>query len=571
MDIMGHVVNCWELEQTARGHRLFGSNSPFQRPPNYAVLSSLLAGLLFAASSTSQAGIIKAASPSLDSVTAAIASAVDGDTVVIPAGTASWTSQITVTKGITIQGQTTTDSAKGTANDQTVLVDNLASVPGDQGFFRCGAYGGQSLRITGITFTGVGGRTTGTYSKGAISVGGTSTQVRIDHCHFIALKHSPSIHIYVPSGVADHNVWNNTASTCFSFTFDNGGVPYGDQAFAQPAGWGSSAFFFVEDCYLDNSNNGAHNGGGGMDATYGGKYVVRHCYLRDIEILCHGTEDNRVRGGRAQEIYNNEYHMDYSTTLDGIRSGSLITHDNTYFGTAPNGYGMQTYRMFHKYAGAPWLGASGDNNWDVNVTEADGITHIDGHAPYLFESGTVTSGSEDVINGLNYLTDTSKNWKPNQWAGYTAKDVASNYIGEIISNTNNTLTMYYYSADGTQSPTWRSPMQYQIHRALIALDQPGRGQGDLITGDTPLNSTTGTVAWPHQALEPCYAWNNIALPGNQHINFGPSPTSERTLISGRDYYNDTQLPGYTPYTYPHPLTVSAGSGLAAPQDLRVMP
>ena len=42
------------------------------------------------------------------------------------------------------------------------------------------------------------------------------------------------------------------------------------------------------------------------------------------------------------------------------------------------------------------------------------------------------------------------------------------------------------------------------------LDQPGRGQGDLLTGGFPnkVNSTTGTISWPNQALEPIYIWNN---------------------------------------------------------------
>ena len=47
------------------------------------------------------------ASPSYTDVTAAVASASDGDTVMVPAGTASWTSTLTITKGIALIGATT--------------------------------------------------------------------------------------------------------------------------------------------------------------------------------------------------------------------------------------------------------------------------------------------------------------------------------------------------------------------------------------------------------------------------------------------------------------------------------
>jgi len=71
----------------------------------------------------------------------------------------------------------------------------------------------------------------------------------------------------------------------------------------------------------------------------------------------------------------------------------------------------------------------------------------------------------------------------------------------------------------------------------------------LLTGDTPRNTTTRTVAWPPQALEPIYSWNNTINGSN--INIGSY--GEPTLKEGRDYYNSTPMPGYTPYTYPHPL------------------
>src|SRR5436305_12417225 len=73
----------------AARHRPSDSDSPFRLRPNYAVLSALLAALLFAASGAAEAKIITALTPSFFDVNKAIASAVDGDTVIIPAGRAS--------------------------------------------------------------------------------------------------------------------------------------------------------------------------------------------------------------------------------------------------------------------------------------------------------------------------------------------------------------------------------------------------------------------------------------------------------------------------------------------------
>src|SRR5437588_552139 len=128
-------ARCGAAGRAAR-HWPSDSDSPFRLRPNYAVpsglyghpasarratarrgrkLSALLAALLFAASGAAQAKIITALSPSLFDVNKAIGSAVDGDTVIIPAGTATWTSQLVINKAITLIGQTTTDSVAGTA------------------------------------------------------------------------------------------------------------------------------------------------------------------------------------------------------------------------------------------------------------------------------------------------------------------------------------------------------------------------------------------------------------------------------------------------------------------------
>ena len=90
-------------------------------------------------------------------------------------------------------------------------------------------------------------------------------------------------------------------------------------------------------------------------------------------------------------------------------------HDNTHDGVFSNmDMTIGAYRMFSN--DNPTFGAStGENPWDYNVTEADG-THVDGHPPYLFDSGTCSAGS----NGTT-LVDTGKTWAINQWVGYTAE------------------------------------------------------------------------------------------------------------------------------------------------------
>jgi hypothetical protein len=151
------------------------------------------------------------------------------------------------------------------------------------------------------------------------------------------------------------------------------------------------------------------------------------------------------------------------------------------------------------------------------------------------------------------------------------------------------------------------------------LDQIGRGAGDLLTGSFPnlVNSKTGTIAWPHQALVPVYAWGNT-LNTNSYAPNHYWQNYDTVSIENRDYY--LQLPNvnesatfngtagvgqgllsarpttctptvgywatdtntlytcnttntwtayYTPYTYPHPLTTGSGGATpAAPTGLQ---
>ena len=97
--------------------------------------------------------------------------------------------------------------------------------------------------------------------------------------------------------------------------------------------------------------------------------------------------------------------------------------------------------------------------------------------------------------------------------------------------------------------------------------QPGRGQSDVIVGLRPSTARLEKVAWPHQALEPSYSWNDKYTPTGASVDFVPGTGNMELQKAGRDYYNNTPMPGYKPYIYPHPLV----SDLAPPSNLTIVP
>lgn len=70
------------------------------------------------------------------------------------------------------------------------------------------------------------------------------------------------------------------------------------------------------------------------------------------------------------------------------------------------------------------------------------------------------------------------------------------------------------------------------------IDQPGRGQGDLLINDFPskVNSTTGTIHWPNQALEPIYIWANVGTYVNGWGRGYYNDSSDSAVAANRDYY-----------------------------------
>jgi hypothetical protein len=112
--------------------------------------------------------------------------------------------------------------------------------------------------------------------------------------------------------------------------------------------------------------------------------------------------------------------------------------------------------------------------------------------------------------------------------GYTRKDNATypyNSPPFGWGNCNGTSgTMW----DGTDSPG-----------AYPCLDQPGRGQGDLLSGLFPsiMNTRTGSVSYVQQALSPIYVWANTLIPAGYSPIYIVQVSAPSALVqTNRDYY-----------------------------------
>src|SRR5689334_17304926 len=234
------------------------------------------------------AGTINARSPALVDVATAISLAKDGDTVIVPAGTANWANQLAITKGITLQGQTTISGAgtsTPTASDKTIIKNDVTSKPN---MLNISITAAQSFRLTGFTFQA-------NLSKGTqVSVGSSGsapvTKMRIDHNHFVGWTDRAVWTGGWVYGVADHNYMQSAGPGQFFFlnmpTY--GGKLSGHGAWADYPWFGTDKFFFIEDNTMIGSASNVGNGA--TDAENGARFVVRHNYLYNAKVGNHGTE-----------------------------------------------------------------------------------------------------------------------------------------------------------------------------------------------------------------------------------------------------------------------------------------
>ena len=401
--------------------------------------------------------------------------------------------------------------------------------------------------MTGFTFKGGTVNTQKTFS-GEIRISGNSHSFRIDHCTFDQLHGANLATSGFLWGVIDHCQFNTAGVHPIIVKHETwNGQSHGNGSWADDPSWGSERFVFIEDNVFENAAGAKR-----IDSFEGARFVVRYNQFHNGGVVMHGTEPSG-RGAKQVEEYNNTYVNDSPSAAGQIRSGCIITHDNTWTNGA-KGHVLQAFRLYKK--SPRWGPADGQNLWDKNVP--NGAT------------GYWATGTHTGADGATVLTDSNASktwwddsgipqtgaWPINRWyvegVAYMVRNrTRESSQGDIrtwaISNTANTVTCSFKTFTGDHV-TFNTGDTYEIWKVSQALDQPGMGKSDLLVGLGTFPTGTTPYADPHQVAEPCYSWNNTQDGAAFNLE-----SSEPSIKEGRDFFNGTPKPGYKPFIYPHPL------------------
>lgn len=283
--------------------------------------------------------------PDYASVDSCVSNALAGDTInFTSSGSATWSSTITISKALTINGNGTTLTASG-------------SLP--YGFFFLNNFTSTSLmRITGFTFQ-MAGANMGIYSS-AVDL----TQLRIDNNTF---HHgSTQMEITGAKGVIDNNYFYNSIG--YSIIYSAGSRAQADASWVSMAAGTSDALFIENNHLIKDANYTGTVYGTDIDTNNGGKLVIRYNDFDSTTspasiissvypIQLHGNacggcsgsvywqaDADARRGQSVVEIYNNTLQGRRIDRLATIRGSAALIHDNQILGTSPYG----THILFYE-------------------------------------------------------------------------------------------------------------------------------------------------------------------------------------------------------------------------------
>jgi hypothetical protein len=303
-----------------------------------------------------------------------ISAASSGDTINIANGTHAWSAVsagVLINKSVTINGggryavdanynDTGTWPVRLNTGTATAFIINVPTGTG-------------MPRITGINFDGNPRFNYGWWDSDLglfINVYGANRAFyRIDNNKFHST--GSNVGIWLNSkGLMDHNYLKCEQLEGFGTEVQSWGASgTGDEAWAEPIGYGTANFMFIEDNTFIRPRGQVVFANPVVDAYVGGKYVFRHNYVRNAMILNHDKSGgNWTRAGVAFEVYNNIFEFDDSITYQTpfyLRDGTALYYHNEHRGF------YQSYIKFWnrrtEEAQGNWGLCNGTKSWDGNI------------------------------------------------------------------------------------------------------------------------------------------------------------------------------------------------------------
>jgi hypothetical protein len=332
-----------------------------------------------------------AASCSVADIQEQVKKSADGDTVLVPGGSSTWRTTLTIKVGITLNGQ-------------GCVVTWPASPP--FGYLYVYANTVANTLITGFTFNG-------SYPA-AGSCGGPIHLVSSDSPLTMPYRFYGStlnVNAGGPSnsdvtlcpfgtgpGLIDHNIWNGSYGEWIQVW--GGSTGFDETRWTSDVVPGGPNMVFIEDNTFNNTNPTFV---AGVAAYYGAKYVFRHNNVTFFSLDAHAGNSSGV-GTRWVEIYQNNFTI---PTVNGqsafwtIRGGSGVSWGNHVL----NGCGNNQCPIFLL---GPFLKSSDSQtgNWPLPYQAGRGIESPIGkfsYSPFYSWGNDALMGSRSNCAGLGGL------------------------------------------------------------------------------------------------------------------------------------------------------------------------
>jgi hypothetical protein len=472
-----------------------------------------------------------------------------GQTVCLPAGSFTWTTQVvpTLAPNVTLQGATVCTGAAATltCTDTTIITDSYDRSGSDPAILTITVPATGTFRLTGITW-----RQTSASSNGHIRAGSSGGTLRMDHNHFDHLS-SVAWALTNISGVADHNRYDQSSGSADNSTRPMGTNDDTEWTKATAFGTATAPWFYVEDSYFAN---GIMN-----DCFSSGKQVFRYNYSTNSGLQQHGTgHAGENRGCRAMEVYGNSINGGAShTTAFGYYAGSAMiwgnstSGDDSFVQLTSVRFSNFTYVQSptptdHGYCGTTFTGVG--SVWDGN-RDSTGYPCLD----------QVGRGPGDLLSSaFPTLTNSTRGCVVNfTWANRGASCDGSDSSAwprqalEPAYEWSNTGTILGGAWMNVFTGPITANVDYYAEHGNSGCDPnasactTGVGVGTL--AQRPASCTTSTesgggVGW--WATDQGGHWKTDSGNSNDGALYKCTATNTWTLY-------------YTPYTYPHPLSGAA--------------